>query len=377
MSWQDPENMLPFTRPSLGETEFDAVRKVLESGWITTGPNNLALEQALGGYIGGDILLRLLNSGTSALEAALLASDIGPGDEVIIPAMSFVATANVVLRVGARPVFVDVDLHSRNLDAEKVAAAISAKTRAIIPVHFAGLAVDIDPLYQLAQDNNLVLIEDAAQAIGTEYKDRKIGSSGNPVCFSFHPNKNMTTIEGGAIACQDEEFIKRIERIRFHGIDRADDGSISVTEWGGKMNLPDVSAALGLAQLSRLDGFNYKRRQLAERYFQHLHESEVLLLPADAPGHSWHMFCICIDHDRLETSRTEIRKRLQKQDIGTGVHYPAMHLFPLYQRYGYRPGDFPHAERIGEQTLTLPLFPAMEIDDVDRVCHALKNIIPD
>lgn len=367
--------MLPFTRPSLGEAEFDAVRKVLESGWITTGPNNLALEQALEDYIGNDIQVRLLNSGTSALEAALLASDVGPGDEVIIPAMSFVATANVILRVGARPVFVDVDLHSRNLDIEKVAAAISPKTRVIMPVHFAGLAVDIDPLYQLARDNNLLLIEDAAQAIGTEYKGRKIGASGNPVCFSFHPNKNMTTIEGGAIACSNKEFIKRIERIRFHGIERADDGNISVTEWGGKMNLPDVGAALGLTQLARLDGFNQQRRQLAEHYFRCLHESDILLLPTNAPGHSWHMFCVCIDHSALASSRAEIQKRLQEQDIGTGIHYPAMHLFPLYQRYGYRQGDFPNAERIGEQTLTLPLFPAMEINDVDRVCDALNNII--
>ncbi len=366
--------MLPFTRPSLGDAEFNAVRKVLESGWITTGPNNLALERALENYIGNDIHVRLLNSGTSALEAALLASDIGPGDEVIIPAMSFVATANVVLRVGARPVFVDVGLHSRNLDAEKAAAAVSEKTRAIMPVHFAGLAVDIDPLYQLAQDKNLLLIEDAAQAIGTEYKDRKIGNSGNPVCFSFHPNKNMTTIEGGAIASADKKFIRRIERIRFHGIERDDDGGISVTEWGGKMNLPDVGAALGLAQLARLDDFNQKRRQLAERYFQHLRESEILILPTNAEGHSWHMFCVCIDHKALKTSRAEIQKRLQKQDIGTGIHYPAMHLFSLYQRYGYRQGDFPNAERIGEQTLTLPLFPAMEMEDVDRVCDALKSI---
>ncbi len=368
--------MLPFTRPSLGEAEFDAVRKVLESGWITTGPNTLALERALEDYIGNDIQIRLLNSGTSALEAALLASDVGPGDEVIIPAMSFVATANVVLRVGATPVFVDVGLHSRNLDAEQVAPAISEKTRAMIPVHFAGLAVDMDPLYQLAQDNNLVLIEDAAQAIGTEYKGRKIGSSGNPVCFSFHPNKNMTTIEGGAIASHDQDFIQRIERIRFHGIERTDDGSISVTEWGGKMNLPDVGAALGLAQLPRLDDFNQKRRQLAERYFQQLHESEILVLPAHAEGHSWHMFCVCIDHDRLGTHRADIQQRLQKQDIGTGTHYPAMHLFPLYRRYGYKPGDFPNAERIGVQTLTLPLFPAMEMDDVDKVCDALNSIIP-
>ena len=186
--------ILPFTRPSIGEQELQAVREVLESGWITTGPKSLALEQALADYIGGGVQVRVFNSATSALEASLLVAGIGPGDEVIVPAISFVATANVVLRVGARPVFVDVDLHSRNLDATAVAAALTPKTRAVIPVHFAGLAVDMNPLYSLAGEHDLLLLEDAAQAIGSEYKGRKIGASGNPVCFSFHPNKNMTSI---------------------------------------------------------------------------------------------------------------------------------------------------------------------------------------
>ena len=367
--------MLPFTRPTIGAEELQAVNEVLQSGWITSGPKVKALEQALQDYISGGVYVRLFNSGTSALEAALLAYDIGPGDEVIVPAMSFVATANVVLRVGAKPVFVDVDLHSRNLNAEAVAAALTPQTRAVIPVHFAGLAVDLNPIYELADKHKLVVIEDAAQAIGTAYQGRKIGAKGNPVCFSFHPNKNITTIEGGAIASGDPQFIKRIERIRFHGIERDDLGNMDVPEWGGKMNLPDVGAAIGLAQLPKLDGFNSKRRLLAQRYFSQLPDSELLVKPADGDGHSWHMFCVCVDHNALGTSRMGIQTQLQEHGINAGIHYPAMHLFSLYRRYGYKEGNFPNAERIGEQTLTLPLFPAMTEHDVDRVCDALNTVL--
>lgn len=367
--------MLPFTRPTIEADELQAVTEVLQSGWLASGPKVLALEKALADYIGGGVQVRVFNSGTSALEASLLAADIGPGDEVIVPAISFVATANVVVRVGATPVFVDVDLRSRNLDATKVAAAITDKTRAVIPVHFSGLAVDLDPLYALAARHNLVVIEDAAHAIGTAYHGKKIGAMGNPVCFSFHPNKNMTTIEGGALASVDPAFIKRIERIRFHGIERDADGVMDVPEWGGKMNLPDVSAALGLVQLSKLDRFNAQRKQLAARYFQRLHESPVLVLPADGEGHSWHMFCICIDYTALGTTRKQVQTELQQRGISAGIHYPAMHLFSLYRRLGYDVGMFPAAEQIDAQTLTLPLFPAMTNADVDHVCDALLRII--
>lgn len=367
--------MLPFTRPTLGEEELRAVRDVLESGWITTGPKAQALEQALAEYVGGEVRMRVFNSGTSALEASLLAAGIGPGDEVIVPAISFVATANVVLRVGGRPVFVDVDLHSRNLDADKVVAALTPRTRAVMPVHFAGLAVDLDPLYALAAERGLLVIEDAAHAIGTTYQGRKIGAMGNPVCFSFHPNKNMTTIEGGAVASSNPGFIKHLERIRFHGIERDAAGNLDVAEWGGKMNLPDVGAALGLAQLPRLDGFNQRRRHLAQRYLHRLRENQVLVLPADGAGHSWHLFCVCVDHAALGQTRAAIQATLREQGISTGIHYPAIHVFSLYRRLGYGIGDFPVAERIGEQTLTLPLFPTMADADVDHVCDALLSVV--
>ena len=367
--------VLPFTRPSIGEEELQAVREVLESGWITTGPKALALEQALADYIGGGVQVRVFNSATSALEASLLVAGIGPGDEVIVPAISFVATANVVLRVGARPVFVEVDLHSRNLDARGVAAALTANTRAVIPVHFAGLAVDMEPLYALAREHDLLLLEDAAQAIGTDYQGRKIGASGNPVCFSFHPNKNMTTIEGGAVASNDAEFMGRLEQLRFHGIERDTDGNMDVTGWGGKMNLPDVNAAVGLAQLSRLDSFNQRRRELVAHYFRHLPATDVLVLPANAAGHSWHMFCVCMDLAALGKTRSGIQAIFSKHGITVGIHYPAIHLFSLYRRFGYGEGDFPVAERIGEQTLTLPLFPAMTEADVEHVCTTVTAIV--
>ncbi|WP_295456108.1 DegT/DnrJ/EryC1/StrS aminotransferase family protein [uncultured Thiodictyon sp.] len=366
---------LPFTRPTIGEAEQRAVAEVLASGWITTGPKVAAFEQALADYIGGGVRVLAFNSGTSALEAALLAHDIGPGDEVIVPAMSFAATANVVLRVGARPRFVDVDLHSRNLTAASVARAITGHTRAIMPVHFAGLPVDLEPLYALARERSVLVIEDAAQALGTRYLDRPVGATGNPVCFSFHPNKNITTIEGGALAIADPGMARRLARIRFHGIEKDAEGNIEVPEWGGKMNLSDVSAAIGLVQLPRLDDFIARRRALALHYAHCLPRHGAALVPQDLPGHSWHMYCVCVDFAALGTTRPAFLSALAARGILAGIHYPAIHTFGLYRRLGYGPGDFPNAERIGAQTLTLPLFPAMELADVERVCEAMSNLL--
>lgn len=366
---------LPFTRPSLGEEEYSAVREVLESGWLTSGPRVLELENNLAAYLGGGVDVRLFMSATAALEAILAAWGIGPGDEVIVPAMSFVASANVVVRVGAKPVFVDVELESRNLTAELIAPAITEKTRAIIPVHFAGMPVDLEPIYGLAERKQLLVLEDAAQAIGTKYQGRKIGASGNPVAFSFHPNKNMTTIEGGAIASNDPKLIKKLESIRFHGISRDTRGNMMVESWGGKMNLPDVNATIGLAQLKKLDVFNAKRRLLADRYFELLPRHQALVLPSQAPGHSWHMFCVCLDFNAIGLSRDDVLACFEDADIFLGMHYPAMHLFGLYRGYGYSAGSFPVAEQIGEQTFTLPLFPGMTVDDVGRVVAVFNQIL--
>jgi len=367
--------MLPFTRPTIGEQEQTAIREVLESGWLASGPRVLEFEQALAAYLGNDVTVRVFNSGTSALEASLLASGIGPGDKVIVPAMSFVATANVVVRVGATPVFVDVEPVSRNLDVTQIESVLTSEVKAIMPVHFAGRAADMPRIHEIAAASGIQVIEDAAQAIGTRQSDQPIGASGNPVCFSFHPNKNMTTIEGGAVAVKDEEFVARLERLRFHGIQRDLQGHIDVPEWGGKMNLSDVSAALGLVQLARLDEFNQRRRELACRYLKRLPRHPALTLPEDVPGHSWHMFCVALDFAQLNTDRSTFQQALQAQGIATGTHYPAIHLFSLYRRYGYNPGDFPVTERIAKQTLTLPLFPQMTDEDVDRVCNAFSTLL--
>lgn len=350
---------------------------MLDSGWITTGPKAAAFEEALAERLGEEVQVLAFNSGTSALEATLLAGGLGPGDEVIVPAMSFVASANVVLRVGARPRFVDVDPISRNLSAAAVEEAINPNTRAIMPVHFAGRPVDMNPIYELAHSAGLLVVEDAAQAIGTRYGDRPVGSSGNPVCFSFHPNKNITTVEGGAVALSDPELVRRLERIRFHGIEKQADGEVEVSEWGGKMNLPDLGAAIGLAQLPKLDGFNARRRELAARYLDQLPRDPLLLLPEDVPGHSWHMFCVCIDYTATAMDRPGFVAALRERGIAAGIHYPAIHLLALYRRLGYAPGDFPVAERIGAQTLTLPLFPDMSEADVDRVCDAVQKLLGD
>src|SRR5215813_7594822 len=270
---------LPFARPTIDEQTIADVADVLRSGWITTGPKVQEFERALSQYLGGRAV-RTFTSATGALEVALLACGIGPGDEVIVPAMSFAASANVVLRVGARPVFVDVELASRNIDPALIEAAITPRTRAIMPVHFAGLAADMDRVHAIAARHNLRVIEDAAHAIGTRHNGRLIGSFGDMVCFSFHPNKNMTTIEGGALSLPSDAELKAVELQRFHGLVRDADGNADVLLPGGKYNLSDVSACIGLAQLERLREFNDKRRALVARYFERLVTEPQCLLPA-------------------------------------------------------------------------------------------------
>lgn len=368
-------SFLPFTRPTIDEDTILGVADVLRSGWIASGPQVLALEQALSAYFGGRPV-RTLTSATGALEVGLHACGIGIGDEVITPALSFTATPNVILRAGARPVFVDVDLDTRNVNLDQVEAAITPKTRAIMPVHFAGLPVDMDRLYALAGHYQLRVVEDAAHAIGSAWHGRRIGSFGDIVAFSFHPNKNMTTIEGGALSLPGKAEVATVELHRFHGITKGPGGSQDVVLAGGKYNLTDVAARVGLGQLRQLDAFNVKRRALAMHYFAQLHTDPPLSLPARGDdGHNWHMFAPLLPLDKLRISRDQFIKHMHDRDIGVGIHYPAMHLFTVYRKLGYREGDFPNAERIGRETVTLPLFPAMELADVERVCEAVADIV--
>ncbi len=368
-------SFLPFTRPTLDEETIQGVVEVLRSGWITTGPKVAALEQALSEYLGGRPV-RTLSSATIALEIGLQIVGVGPGDEVVTPALSFTATPNVITRVGARPVFVDVDLDTRNMDLDRTEAAITKRTKAIMPVHFSGLPLDMDRLYDIAQRHGLRVIEDAAHAIGSAWRGRRIGSFGDIVSFSFHANKNMTTIEGGALSVANPEDARAVELQRFHGLRQNGPGEMDVLLAGGKANLTDVSARIGLGQLARLEEFNRKRRALAMRYFDRLQTTPPFALPARGDdGHSWHMFAPLLPLDRMNIGRKAFIAKMREREIGVGVHYPAMHLFTLYRKLGYREGDFPNTERIGRSTVTLPLFPAMEPGDVDRVCEAAQDIV--
>lgn len=370
---KDTVTFLPFTRPSIDEETIAAVAEVLRSGWLASGPKVAELEAQLSRYLGGRPV-RSQTSATAGLEMALLACGIGAGDEVITPALSFVATANVIVRVGARPVFVDVGLDSRNIDLDQVEAAITPRTRAILPVHFAGLPLDMERLYAIAGRHKLRVIEDAAHAIGSLWRGRRIGSFGDLVCFSFHPNKNITTIEGGAISGGTPAELKSIELHRWHGQVKSGVDGFDTLIAGGKSNLSDVAAAVGLGQLRHLEEFNARRRVLVARYFELWGKDAPLRLPERGDdGHSWHVFTPLLPLAAI--SRPQFIEAMKARGIGVGVHYPAIHLFTAYRALGYREGQFPNAERIGRETVTLPLFPAMELADVERVVAAATAIV--
>ena len=373
---------IAFAAPLLGEEEFAASDAVLRSGWIASGPNVLALESELSAYF-GNRPTRVLTSETAALEVALQLLGIGAGDEVLIGAQTFFSSGNMVEKVGARAVFVDVDLKSRNIDLADAARRVSAKTKAIIPTHYAGLACDMDALYAFAAEHKLRVIEDAALAVGSSWKGRTIGSFGDIALFSFHPNKNMTTIEGGALVCNDLADAKRVEVLRFHGISRLPDQTRDVDFPGGKFNMTDVSAAIGRAQLKKLDGFCTHRRGLAMHYLKRLPAflAEALLPPAghmgDEAGHSWNLFAIRLPLDQLNKSRAEIMDAMKAHGVATSVSYESPHLTSVFRKQGWKVGDLPNTELIANSTLTLPLHASLQISDVDFVCDSLRSVLDD
>lgn len=379
---------LNFARPTLTEAMGDAIKETLLSLQITSGPQVQAFEKALSIYHGGRPA-RVFTSATAAMEVAFQICKIGAmhggtaDDEVITSAMTFFSVGNMIEKAGAKTVFVDCGLTDRNVDLDQVERAISNKTRAIVPTHFSGLPCDMERLYAIADKHKLRVVEDAALAIGSAWKGRKIGAFGDIATFSFHPNKNMTTIEGGAALFADEAEAKRAEVLRFHGISRLADGTRDVDFPGGKFNMSDVSACLGLQQLPLLDGWCAKRRELVDTYFALLEPLTGTLgisLPAkahasDYEGHSWNMFCILLPLDRMAISRKQFMEEMTTRKIGTGVSYEAMHLSTLFHSKGHHEGEFPNAERIARETITLPLFPAMGTADVERVCLAVRAIL--
>ena len=370
---------LPFARPTIDAETIAGVAEVLRSGWISSGPQVLAFEQALSEHCAGRPV-RTVSSATAALELALQVCGIAAGDEVITSAESFFAAPNMIIRSGARPVFVDCDLATRNIDLEQAAAAITPRTKAILPTHFSGLPVDMDKLYEIVRRHRLRVIEDAALAMGSSWRGRNIGAFGDLVVFSFHPNKNMTTIEGGAIVVNNEDEARLVEKLRFHGIVRLPDGTRDVDVAAGKFNLPDVNARIGLSQLRQLDQFAARRRALAAHYFKCFKTDPPCVLPArghagDEAGHSWNMFTVLLPLEQLTISRKQFIEAMHARGIGIGISYEALHLSTLCRRFGYHPGDFPNAERIGRETVTLPLFSTMTTADVERVCAETTAVI--
>lgn len=368
---------LPFARPSIDEATIDGVADVLRSGWITTGPWVRTFEQEVSALCGGRPV-RAVTSATAAVEIALQLCGIGPGDEVITSAQSFFTVSNMIEKVGATPVFVDCELVTRNIDLAAVGRAIGPRTRAVVPTHWPGSATDMDALLALARSRGLRVIEDAALTFGTRFGGRFGGSFGDITTFSFHPNKNLTTIEGGAIVVNTPGEAKRVETLRFHGIERLPDGTRDVAFPGGKFNLPDVNARIGAGQLDRLDALLGRRRALAERYFERWRPGTGCLLPprpSPGDGATWNMFCVLLPLERLTLSRAAFREAMQREGIGTGVSYEALHLTTLGRRHGGREGQFPNAERIARETVTLPLFSDMADGDVERVCETAARIL--
>ena len=366
------DSFLPFTRPSIDEDTIAGVAEVLRSGWITSGPKVKEFEAELSSFCGGRPV-RALNSGTAALEIGLRIAGIGPGDEVITTPLTWVATSNVVLQLGARPVFVDVDPATRNIDLSLVEAAVTPKTRAILPVYLAGLPVDLDRLYTIAARHKLRVVEDACQAFGSTWKGTRIGARGDLVAFSFHANKNLTTAEGGAIVLPGESDIPATEKLRLQGVTRFGEDGMDVDLVGGKFNLTDVAARIGLGQLRRLSEFTDKRRALARHYFARFDRGlGCELPPADFENSNWHMFQVVLPERK---KRGDFIAKMRERGIAIGVHYPAIHLFSLYRSLGWREGQYPHAERIGAGIATLPLFPAMTNADVERVCEEAKRVL--
>ena len=372
-----PPPYLKFAGPLLDEATIAGVGDVLRSGWITSGPWVQEFERALSGFCGGRPV-KVLTSATAAVEVALQLAGIGPGDEVITSAQSFFTVLNMIVKVGATPVFVDCDLVTRNIDLGEVEAAITPRTKAILPTHWPGSLVDMDALHALARGRGLRVIEDAALVIGSQWNGQNIGAFGDLVTFSFHPNKNMTTIEGGALVVNDADEAKRIDPLRFHGITYLPDRTRDVAFPGGKFNLPDVNARIGVAQLALLPQFLATRRLLVDRYFERYATDPPCLLPPrprNGDGQSWNMFSVLLPVGRMSISRMEFRDALDARGIGTGVSYEALHLSTLGRRYGYKEGDFAVAERIAGETVSLPLHAGMTTADVDRICDAVAEVI--
>lgn len=376
------KDFLPFSRPSIGETEISRVVACLKSGWITTGAICKEFEDQFCALTGANQAVTF-NSATAGMHLMLSALELQQGDEVITPSMTFASTINMIALRQARPVFVDVDYGTLNLNCNLIEEKITPRTKAIIPVHFAGAPVDMEKLNALARKYDLVVIEDAAHAVGAYYKGIHAGGFGHAAIFSFHPIKNITTGEGGLITLNDADMEKKLRLLRFHGIERdawkrygkGGNPSYDIVEPGYKYNMPDMLAALGVAQLERLQELNARRRTLAGLYQEGLKDVRGLDLP-QVPQynhtHAWHLFIVKINN----YSRDDFMQKLADYNIGYGLHFPPSHeLSYAKKRYGIKNESLPETSRAADKIISLPLFPDMTDGDVEYVCSAIKEIL--
>ncbi|QHB32482.1 UDP-4-amino-4-deoxy-L-arabinose aminotransferase [Yersinia canariae] len=376
------QNFLPFSRPAIGTDEINAVVKVLGSGWITTGPQNQQLETDFCDAFGCKHAVAVC-SATAGMHITLMALGVGPGDEVITPSQTWVSTINMIVLLGAEPVMVDIDRDTLMVNAADIEAAITPKTKAIIPVHYAGAPCDLDALRHISKQYGIPLIEDAAHAVGTRYGDQWVGEQGTAI-FSFHAIKNITCAEGGLIVTDDDELAARVRRLKFHGLgvdafDRQIQGrspQAEVVEPGYKYNLSDIHAAIAVVQLQRLTEINARRQALVARYQQALADSPLqpLTVPDYPHLHAWHLFMVRVDKERCGIDRDLLMARLKEAGIGTGLHFRAAHT-QKYYRERYPSLHLPNTEWNSARLCTLPLFPDMLDSDVDRVIDALATII--
>lgn len=379
------KDFLVFGNPLIEQPEIDEVVDCLKSGWLGTGPRVKRFEEDFQKYKGARFAMAL-NSCTAALHLAMKAIGIKRGDEVFVPAMTFAATANAVIHAGGTPVFVDCARDTANIDPEDIKRKITKKTKAIIPVHFAGRPCDMGVIMDIAGQHNLKVIEDCAHAIEAEYKGRKAGAFGDIGCFSFYATKNIVTGEGGMAITDNEEYADKIKVLALHGMSKdawkrfSDEGykHYQVVDSGHKYNMMDIQAAIGIHQLKRIETYWEKRQKIWNRYNEELKNLPVFLPAAAGPEirHAYHLYTLLLDLDKLKISRDQFLNEMTRNNIGVGVHYIALHLHPYYQKhFSCKKGGFPNAEWISERTVSIPLSPKLSDDDVNDVISAVKEIL--
>ncbi len=379
-------SFLPFTRPSITDAEIREVNEVLRSGWITSGPRVAAFEKEFSAYVSAPFGIAV-TSGTAGFHILLQALGIGPGDDVITPSLTWPSPVNMLVHIGARPVFADIDRRTFQLDPNSVEQVLTPHTKAVMPVHFSGQPCDLDALRSLCQKHEIILIEDAAHAVGTEYRGQRVGSGKNPAVFSFHAIKNLTTGEGGLITVSEEKLRDRIISLRFHGVDqdawkrygREVTRGYDLFEPGWKYNLTDLQAAVGLVQLRRIEEMNSRRMKLAGLYDQLLDAIPEIIRPAKVPypsRHSWHIYTVLIDPERTGFTRDEFREEMRKRNIGTGLHFLAVHELSFYRDH-YHPvsGLLQNSEYVAACIVSLPLFPDMKEEDVMEVVEEIGDTL--